>query len=301
MKTASGFAPAASGEPALRAGAPAAGGPDSRSASTAPLSGTVGGPAPQAPRSISAKMKEGRLPAFVPALLDPAAAVPVGLTDAAGRTAGKRFDVYRNNVVVSLSEALAAGFPVIEKLVGTEFFTAMAGVFVRAHPPRSPVMTLYGVDFPGFLETFPPVAHLPYLADTARLEYALREAYHAADARPVPREALEDPRLIDAKLTLAPATRLVTSTFPVHAIWRANTEAGAPAAKGGAETVLVTRPDWDPKPVVIAPDAARFVSALGEGRIFGAALQAAGETLDLAAILTILIDTKSIIRIEVPA
>ncbi|MEZ5722575.1 MAG: DNA-binding domain-containing protein [Paracoccaceae bacterium] len=70
------------------------------------------------------------------------------MVDAAGRAAGKRFDVYRNNVVVSLSEALATGFPVVRKLVGEAFFSAMAGVFVRAHPPRSPVLTMYGEGFP---------------------------------------------------------------------------------------------------------------------------------------------------------
>jgi len=263
--------------------------------------GPFGGPAPQSPRSISPKKKGGRVCEFVPALLDPEAAVPGGLVDAAGRVAGKRFDVYRNNVVVSLSEALAIGFPVIAKLVGEAFFKAMAGVFVRAHPPRSPVLAMYGDAFPGFLETFPPVAHLPYLADTARLEYALREAYHAADADPLDPARLQHARLVEARLTLAPATRLVISPYPVHAIWRANTEAGAPPASGGSEAVLVTRPDWDPKPVVVPPAAARFTAALLAGETFGAALEAAGDGLDLAALLTLLIDTKSMTDIEVPA
>ncbi len=265
----------------------------------APAAGMPGGAAPRTPRSISAKKKGGRIGAFVPALLDPEAAVPEGLHDPNGRKAGKRFDVYRNNVVVSLSEALAAGFPVIEKLVGAQFFAAMAGVFVRAHPPTSPVMTMYGAAFPAFLEGFPPVAHLPYLADTARLEYALREAYHAADATPAAPERLQDPRLLEARLTLAPATRLVVSPYPVHAIWRANTEVGAPPAAGGDQAVLVTRPDWDPKPVVIPPEAARFIAATLAGDTFGTALEAAGDRLDLAALLTLLIDTKSITDLEV--
>ncbi len=263
-------------------------------------SGEIGGPAPQTPRSISTKMKASRVSDLVPALLDPSAAVPDGLVDVAGRSAGKRFDVYRNNVVVSLSEALAVGFPVIEKLVGPTFFSAMAGVFVRAQPPVSPVLAMYGAQFAAFLESFPPVAHLPYLADTARLEYALREAYHAADARPAAPERLQDPRLLDARLTLAPSTRLIVSPYPIHAIWRANTEPGAPQARGGAEAVLVTRPDWDPKPVTVTPQAARFLSAILDGETFGAALEAAGEGLDLAALLTLLIGTKSITRIEVP-
>ena len=265
----------------------------------APAAGEPGAQPPD-PRSISAKMKGRRLSEFVPALLDPSATVPDGLIDAEGRAAGRRFDVYRNNVIVSLSQALATGFPVIEKLVGSAFFAAMAGVFVRAHPPRSPVLAVYGAGFPEFLEGFPPVAHLPYLADTARLEYALREAYHAADTAPVAPEALQHPRLLEAALRLAPATRLVASPYPIHAIWRANSEDGAPAATGGAQTVLVTRPDWDPKPTVLPPPAARCVAALLAGARFGAALEQAGDGLDLAELLTLLIDTKSITRIEVP-
>ena len=239
--------------------------------------------------------------AFPPALLDPMAAIPPGLSDARGGPATRRFAVYRNNVVVSLTEAMATGFPVILKLVGEDFFRAMAGVFVRAHPPRSPVLAQYGTDFPGFLESFEPVAHLPYLADVARLELALRAAYHAADAAPIASDALAHPRLMEARLRLAPATRIVASPYPIHAIWRANTEAGAPPAKGGAETVLVTRPDWDPWPRSITPASARFILALLAGRPFGAALEAAGEDIDLAATLTLLLDTKSITAIEVPA
>jgi len=237
---------------------------------------------------------------FAPALLDPSLAIPPGLSDARGGPAERRFAVYRNNVVVSLIDAMETGFPVIVKLVGEEFFRAMAGVFVRAHPPTSPVLARYGIDFPQFLENFEPVAHLPYLADVARLEFALREAYHAADAAPVAPGALAHSRLMEARLRLAPATRVVASPYPIHAIWRANTEAGAPPAKGGAETVLVTRPDWDPWPRPIPPAAARMILALLAGLPFAAALEAAGAEIDLAATLTLLLDTKSITAIEVP-
>lgn len=238
---------------------------------------------------------------FVPALLDPGVAIPDGLTDGAGHPAGRRFDVYRNNVTVSLTDALAVGFPVIQKLVGEAFFRAMAVEFLRAHPPATPVLVRWGEDFPGFLESFKPVAHLPYLVDVARLEYALREAYHAADATPVAPDALGTPDLASARLRLAPATRLVASRFPIHAIWRFNTDPAAPPVSGGAQSVLVTRPDWDPWPRLIAPDAARFIAALLAGENLGEAAEAAGENHDLAATLTLLLDTKSIIAVEVSA
>lgn len=238
---------------------------------------------------------------FAPALLDPDTAIPAGLHDQAGNPAGRRFDVYRNNVAASLTEAMETGFPVIEKLVGEAFFRAMAGVFLRAHPPHSPVLFRWGDAFPVFLETFPPVAHLPYLADVARLEYALREAYHAADAHPLPPEALSTPDLARARFGFAPATRLLTSPYPIHTIWRANTEPDAGPAQGGAEAVLVVRPDWDAWPVRLSPEQARFVAALMAGETFGAAVDAAGEGHDLAASLTLLLDSRTLTAIEVPA
>lgn len=238
---------------------------------------------------------------FAPALLDPTRATPRGLVDAEGRPAQRRFAVYRNNVVSSLIDALATGFPVVGKLVGAEFFRALAAVFVRQNPPTSPRLVFYGDALPGFLETFEPVTHLRYLADVARLEFALREAYHAADAVPVAPDVLNHPRLMEACIRLAPATRLLSSPYPIHAIWRANTEADAPPAQGGPQTVLVTRPDWDPWPRAVPDGTGRFIAALLDGQSFAAALEASGDALDLAAALTLLLETRSITALEVPS
>src|SRR6056297_4262947 len=93
---------------------------------------------------------------FRAALLDAEATRPDGLTDGAGAPAGRRFDVYRNNVAVSLADALEAAFPVIAKLVGTRNFRLLAGAFLRSHPPQSPLMMFYGAEMPTFLSTFGP-------------------------------------------------------------------------------------------------------------------------------------------------
>ena len=87
---------------------------------------------------------------FTAALLNADLATPAGMVDYQGRPAGKRFDVYRNNVVVSLIDAMETAFPAIHKLVGDEFFKAMAGIYVRAHPPTTPMMMFYGEAFPEF-------------------------------------------------------------------------------------------------------------------------------------------------------
>ena len=98
---------------------------------------------------------------FRAALLDPSCPAPDGVQNPDGVPATKRFDVYRNNVAVSLTDALETAFPVVNKLVGTDFFRAMAGVYLRAHPPSSPVMMFYGDEMPDFLAGFGPAQSVP--------------------------------------------------------------------------------------------------------------------------------------------
>ena len=215
---------------------------------------------------------------FAGALLAPDRPVPDGLTDPKGRPSEKRFNVYRNNVVVSLSDALETAFPVIRKLVGEEFFRAMAGVHVRAHPPKRAVMMGYGEDMPDFLEAFPPVAHLPYLPDVARLELLLRESYHAADHHPLPAEAFGDiapDDLMVRKFALAPSLRLLRSEHPVYGIWRANTNESKDAASVASQDVAIVRRDLDPEPVPLPPGGFAFFSALRSEEPFGVAYDAA--------------------------
>ena len=238
--------------------------------------------------------------AFAAALLNPTAPLPAGVVDPQGRPAPKRFSVYRNNVAAGLTRAMEASFPVIRKLVGPEFFAAMAVEFALAHPPKSQMLMQYGDDFAGFLAGFPPVAHLGYLPDVARLEQAVRTSYHAADAQPVPADALSalpEATLLASRLILAPSLHLVPSRWPICAIWRANMEDGpSPVAVG--EDVVVLRPAFDPRPHVLPPGGAQFLQAVMAGATFGEALANAEASLDLTAVLALLLSGQAIVGIE---
>lgn len=240
---------------------------------------------------------------FRSALLDPEAGRPGGLTDGAGRPAGRRFDVYRNNVAVSLTEALETAFPVIRKLVGVENFKLLAAAFLRMHPPTSPLMMFYGGDMPDFLSEFGPTSGTGYLPDVARLELLIRESYHAEDADPIDPtalQALSPDELMATKLHLAPALRLLQSRWPVFAIWRFNMESGAPKPDMAAEDVLIVRPDMDPSPRLLPPGAATFIAALSAGETFGSAMDKAAsqhETFDLAQVLTLLVEAQVLTKI----
>lgn len=126
--------------------------------------------------------------ALAAALLDPTLPCPPGLTTWNGSDPTRRLAVHRNNIVVSLIEALSATFPVTRQFVGDDFFHAMARTFVHRQPPTSPIMAFYGEALPDFIASFVPAQALPCLPDLARLEMARLHACHAADAALVSRE-----------------------------------------------------------------------------------------------------------------
>ncbi|MEM6657454.1 MAG: DNA-binding domain-containing protein [Pseudomonadota bacterium] len=241
---------------------------------------------------------------FSAALLDASMAVPDGLLDAADQPAGRRFSVYRNNVAVSLTEAMQQAFPVITKLLGTQNMDGLSGMFLRQHPPSSPLMMFYGEDFPKFLSDMPQLSHLPYLPDVARLELALRRSYHAADSAAAAADALavspED--VLRASLTFAPAMRVIRSDWPIYAIWRFNTQADAPKPQARAEDVLITRPEYDPLPQELPPGGAHWIAHLIAGDTIGDAFEkTATDTpgFDLGTTLALLLQGGAITSVTI--
>ena len=142
-----------------------------------------------------------------------------------GLAPGARLQIYRQHVLLTLTEALAATFPVVCRLVDRRFFDYAADQYIRRHPPSTPCLFEYGGTFADFLAALPACAHLHYLADVARLEWAINRAVHADDA-----EILDAARLAEIPpaqvgqigLVLHPSVSLLASSFPVDRIWRAN-------------------------------------------------------------------------------
>ncbi|GAB3487492.1 HvfC/BufC family peptide modification chaperone [Marinomonas epiphytica] len=138
-----------------------------------------------------------------------------------------RLNVYRNNVVVSLVEALADIFPVTQTLVGEAFFKAMAREYVLTNPPQSPIISQYGDTFSDFIYQFEAVKSLPFLANLAALEYSLldltnSEEYHILNQQAVS-EALEQAESPNRLLiSLPPSSKIFVSPYAIGSIYKAH-------------------------------------------------------------------------------
>lgn len=142
---------------------------------------------------------------------------------AGGIAVERRLKVYRNNMMASLSSSLRATYPAIHRLLGDDPFAALARRYVLEHPSTNGDLHRFGAEFARFLSTRPELAELPYLPDTARLEWAYHRVFHAAEKQPITARRLAEldpadfPRLC---FELHPASRLLYSKYPLPSIWR---------------------------------------------------------------------------------
>jgi hypothetical protein len=196
------------------------------------------------------------------------------------------FGVHANNTRVSLRIAVENVYPVTRRLVGADFFTAMAEQFVASHPPNHGWLSAYGADFADFVAQYRPAAELGYLADVARIEWARVRAANAPDAPGLDLTALArmDPEALEGlPLTLHVAASLVYSPFPAFDIWRAHQHNGGDNEQLaqidlaiGPQTTLVSRPAaLEVRVALLGPGDAAFLSTLAGHSPFGAAYQAA--------------------------
>jgi hypothetical protein len=243
--------------------------------------------------------------AFVLALVDPERATPTVVAGPEGKAAVKRYNVYRNNVTVSLIDALAAVYPAVQRITGVAFFRAMARFHVRATPPTSPLLFEYGRDFPAFIEEHEYASSMPWLADVARIERAWLDAYHSADAVPLPAAALAtvpQEKLADLVFIAHPATRIVRSRFSAVTIVASNrgNDPGDRIDASTPEDALITRPDLDVMLRRLPPGGATFIESLMSGRLLGEAAASALEispSFDIAANIAGMIEAGAFIKI----
>lgn len=186
-----------------------------------------------------------------------------------GLSANQRLAIYRNNTQLGLTEALRDGYPVINKLVGTEFFNYLARNYIPRHSPKAGCLLSFGCQFADFIAEFELASGLPYLPDTARLEWFWHEAFHeeAATALDSAMLATVPPDAYDKLgFALHPSVRFLTSDYPVQKIWQAHQEDYEGNDRinldGGGCYLLIYRPELEVEIISLHDTEFRFLSLL---------------------------------------
>ena len=222
----------------------------------------------------------------------PPGAVPdtTGLLRAAeGREPPLR--IYRQAYLGRLSAALRDNFGVLPRVLGDEAFDALAFAYIQAHPSAQPSIRWFGHRLPDFMAERDDLVPHPALVDLARMEWALRTAFDAADREPIDLQALVGlapdawPLLVFDAL---PSVQLFELGWSVAPVWRALQDGADDVATDLPEpqplehSLLVWRAGFDTRWRSVEPLPARLLHAALQGQNFGAlcamAASAVGET-----------------------
>src|SRR6266700_3390037 len=234
----------------------------------------------------------------VPTLLEVQTALRKSLVDRDDEAAAKmlaahvpadRLDIYRNTFMTGVTKALRLSFPAVHRLVGDDFFAAAAGRFIAGDPPGAAYLDQYGAQF---LQQFPAAAALTYLADVARLEWAVNQAIHAPDREPLALAQLGALAAGDQGRVCFvphPSISLLRAAYPADLIWRAvlDSDDAALAAldlDAGSCHLLVQRSSTGVEVTRLDLSEWRFAAALCAGQPLQAALDEA-TGVDGAALL----------------
>jgi hypothetical protein len=194
-----------------------------------------------------------------------------------GESVRAGLEIYRRNGRENRRDALHSAYPVVARLVGSAFFGEAAERFSRACPSMSGDLHLFGAGFAQFLRDYPYARELEYLADVARLEWAVHESFDAADAPGLDLAALAAVpagRHAELRLHLHPSVRLVASPHPVVSIHEANQPGrdGTPDASHGPDFVLVHRARLEVRAQRIDARDWHFLEALSRDASLGEAI-----------------------------
>jgi hypothetical protein len=194
---------------------------------------------------------------------------------------------YRGNAAAIAERALASAYPTVQQLIGDESFAQLARAFWHHEPPRRGDLAQWGEPLPAWLAADAQLASEPYLADVARLDWAVHAIEHAADvvSPPPGLQLLGEFEPAQLRLPLRPGLTVLRSTWPIVAIWQAH-RGDAPDRfepvrraldAGVQETALVARDSWRASVERIdEPSVATFFEALLHGATLAHALDTAG-------------------------
>ena len=211
--------------------------------------------------------------------------------------------LYRHAYVARLAAALADNYLVLQRAMGDTAFDALAQAYLHAHPSRHASIRWFGEQLPDFMAQRDDLVPHPALVDLARMDWALRSAFDAADAPALsPQDAARLPADVWPTLTrqLHPSVRRVAMRWNVEPAWQAlrahepdggtDDEPQLPEPVAHPHQLLVWRQQLETRWRSLDEQEARLFDAAVRGVCFGELCELALEGVDderAAAVLVV--------------
>ncbi len=138
-----------------------------------------------------------------------------------------RVEIYANMYFYRLLGVLGEDFPATRAALGAQHFHNAVTGYLLAHPPSHFSISECGRYFADHLRRDPASAQFPYAADLARVECALADSFHAADAAPLDDNAMRRVAPADwpaIRMRTHPATGILDLEWRVADLLRAAAE-----------------------------------------------------------------------------
>lgn len=173
-------------------------------------------------------------------------------------TPARGLKAYKFNAQAVAERALQAAYPVLTQLLGAQSMQALARAFWHAHPPVRGDLAQWGGALPELVRASKQLADEPYLADVARVEWALHSGASAADgvADDASLALLTQVDMGEVQLRLAPGCAVLQSLWPVVSLVNAHLkgeptllDVGRRLHAGQGEAALMWRAGWPPWPL----------------------------------------------------
>jgi hypothetical protein len=198
--------------------------------------------------------------------------------------------IYQNAYCARLMSALRDNYGLLPRLMGDAAFEALAYAYLHAHPSHQPSIRWFGAHLPAFMADHDELVPHPAMIDMARMEWALRSAFDAADAAPLQAQALAAVPASDwAHLVLQPhpSLQMLALSWQIEPAWRAlhaaaeDEEPTLDAPEPCAHSLIIWRPQLDTRwRSAASPLEALLLHAVLQGVPFAALCEQAAEHID---------------------
>lgn len=190
-------------------------------------------------------------------------------------SATQRFNIYRNSILERFTKVLKHHYPICLALLGDACFQGVCRAYALMFPNVPHDVNTYGEHLSLFLEKFEPLQDLVYLPAVAKLEWAIHKVLFGdkGESLDVVKLGLVLPEDQGAlRFKLGPSTTLLSSDYPIYAIWQMHQPQYQGAEKisldeGGCH-IFIYRQGWQLRIADLTEEEFLFLSYFQAGLTF---------------------------------